>query len=120
MTISFTRSGGFAAVPALRIQAMASLSVDGGIVNAAGYSRTMAASEASALAHIAAQASAPPARETQTGAVRDVFVYRFSIVADDGAMSTLTLADAGEPLPHAEQQLLDWARTEAAAIAAHL
>lgn len=116
MTITFLRTGGFAAIPGLRIRATAVLSPDGGRVSAGNYTREMNAAEADALAAAAREAIAEASSSSSLNtAARDAFVYQFSIVEDDGAVTAVTAIDAG-PSPPALQRLVDWARTESAAI----
>jgi hypothetical protein len=115
--MTFSRSGGVAAVPGLRVHATVSFDASGGTVSAGDYSRSMSAGEAAALAASARHAMADMrARPPSSAGARDAFVYRFSIAADDRNVM-LTLVDDGLPRPEPEQRLLDWARAEAAAIA---
>jgi hypothetical protein len=114
LTIAFSRSGGIAVAPSLRVSALAALARDGGSVTAAGYSRTIDGEEAAALASDAREA----AEESAAGGVRrrmpDAFRYAFTITSGD--VSTTLAASDGEEMSPALTRLVAWARAECAAI----
>jgi hypothetical protein len=116
VTITFSRSGGIAAMPGQRVSATASTTARGGTVSAEGYSRAMTSDEAARLGVDVLQSIAETqAVRGQHSAARDAFTYQFSIVDDEGVTTTLSATD-GVQLPPAVEHLVAWARQEIARI----
>jgi hypothetical protein len=118
VTITFSRTGGFAAVAALRVRAVVTIEHRRGGVESDDYYREIDAAEAEALASDAVAAITERRVRTHdaTGA-RDAFRYEFSILPDAGNPETISACD-DEPADSATGRLVVWARNEAARILA--
>ncbi len=117
MVITFVRSGGFAAVPALRVSGTVTIEPAGAFVAAEpSYRRALDADESRQLtdaAHaIAADTSVQPKEAEQ---VRDAYQFAFTI-EQDGRRMDVRAGSGSSSISPALQRLVDWAGREATSV----
>ena len=117
MRFTFVRSGGFAAVPGLRVQA--SVTIDGAsgeVVADRGYRRTLEAQESAALVEDAERLVRAGGVPPSSHAARDRFLFQLTIETSSGATAIVESRDLAGAGPPALARLIEWVAREADAI----
>jgi len=117
MRFTFVRSGGFAAVPALRVQAsVTSDGATGEVVADRGYRRTLEAQESAALFEDAERLVRAGGVPPSSHAARDRFLFQLTIETSSGATAIVESRDLASAGPPALARLIEWVAREADAI----
>jgi hypothetical protein len=118
MRVTFVRSGGFAAVPGLRVAATVTLDDSSAAFVEAepAYRRDLDASESERLMVAARDVIAHGEQlGSPGGADRDAYQFAFTL-EDGGRQVNVSVSSGSSSLPPSLRTLVDWASRESAAI----